>query len=188
MPHFDRAILVRCPGLISEILKVATDDREYDLLLLSSLTVLSTIMPGVSGMLKNQLYKPPFYTLIVGPSGSGKGSINVVRKLADPWQNYVYDVSKAQVKEYEEKITGAEQKIDAIERRIFDALVEHTSRYIPAMKLNALLLAQTDVVLSPSVVASEYNSTRPVIPDSTVLAITAGRPPVIDRRPPPGEP
>lgn len=103
LPHFDRAILERCPGLISEILKVATDDREYDLLLLSSLTVLSTIMPGVSGMLKNQLYKPPFYTLIVGPSGSGKGSINVVRKLADPWQNYVYDVSKAQVKEYEEK-------------------------------------------------------------------------------------
>ena len=47
LPHFDRAILERCPGLISEILKVATDDREYDLLLLSSLTVLSTIMPGV---------------------------------------------------------------------------------------------------------------------------------------------
>ena len=68
LPHFDRAILERCPGLISEILKVAADDREYDLLLLSSLTVLSTIMPGVSGMLKNQLYKPPFYTLIVGPS------------------------------------------------------------------------------------------------------------------------
>lgn len=93
-----------------------------------------------------------------------------------------------ELKEYEEKITGAEQKIDAIERRIFDALVEHTSRYIPAMKLNALLMAQTDVVLSHSVVASEYNYTRPVIDDSTVLEITEGRHPVIERRLPPGEP
>jgi len=103
LPHFDRAILERCPGLISEILKVAADDREYDLMLLSSLTVLSTVMPGVSGMLKKQLYKPPFYTLIIGPSGSGKGCINVVRKLADPWQDYIFDISKAMVKEYEEQ-------------------------------------------------------------------------------------
>ncbi|MBO5028426.1 MAG: DNA mismatch repair protein MutS [Muribaculaceae bacterium] len=93
-----------------------------------------------------------------------------------------------ELKEYEEKITGAEQKIDAIERRIFDALVEHTSRYIPAMKLNALLMAQTDVVLSHAVAASEYNYTRPVIDDSTVLEITEGRHPVIERRLPPGEP
>ena len=93
-----------------------------------------------------------------------------------------------ELKEYEEKITGAEQKIDAIERRIFDALVEHTSRYIPAMKLNALLMAQTDVVLSHAVAASEYNYTRPVIDDSHVLEITEGRHPVIERRLPPGEP
>ena len=82
---------------------MAADDREYDLMLLSSLTVLSTVMPGVSGMLKKQLYKPPFYTLIIGPSGSGKGCINVVRKLADPWQDYIFDISKAKVKEYEEQ-------------------------------------------------------------------------------------
>lgn len=93
----------RFPGLLSDVLKVAADDREYDLMLLSSLTVLSTVMPGVSGMLKKQLYKPPFYTLIIGPSGSGKGCINVVRKLADPWQDYIFDISKAKVKEYEEQ-------------------------------------------------------------------------------------
>ena len=103
LPHFDRVVIDRFPGLLSDVLKVAADDREYDLMLLSSLTVLSTVMPGVSGMLKNQLYKPPFYTLIVGPSGSGKGSINVVRKLADPWQDYIFDISKAKVKEYEEQ-------------------------------------------------------------------------------------
>ncbi|MGN9027372.1 MutS-related protein, partial [Bariatricus sp. HCP28S3_B6] len=68
------------------------------------------------------------------------------------------------------------------------ALVEHTSRYIPSMMLYALLKAQTDVVLSHSVVASEYNYTRPVIDDSTVLEITEGRHPVIERRLPPGEP
>ena len=103
LPHFDRAVIDRFPGLLSDFLKVAADDREYDLMLLSSLTVLSTIMPGVSGMLKKQLYKPPFYTLIIGPSGSGKGCINVVRKLADPWQDYIFDISKAKVKEYEEQ-------------------------------------------------------------------------------------
>ena len=103
LPHFDRAVIDRFPGLLSDVLKVAADDREYDLMLLSSLTVLSTVMPGVSGMLKKQLYKPPFYTLIIGPSGSGKGCINVVRKLADPWQDYIFDISKAKVKEYEEQ-------------------------------------------------------------------------------------
>ena len=103
LPHFDRAVIDRFPGLLSDVLKVAADDREYDLMLLSSLTVLSTIMPGVRGMLKKQLYKPPFYTLIIGPSGSGKGCINVVRKLADPWQDYIFDISKAKVKEYEEQ-------------------------------------------------------------------------------------
>ena len=103
LPHFDRVVIDRFPGLLSDVLKVATDDREYDLMLLSSLTVLSTVMPGVSGMLKKQLYKPPFYTLIIGPSGSGKGCINVVRKLADPWQDYIFDISKAKVKEYEEQ-------------------------------------------------------------------------------------
>ena len=103
LPHFDRVVIDRFPGLLSDVLKVAADDREYDLMLLSSLTVLSTVMPGVSGMLKKQLYKPPFYTLIIGPSGSGKGCINVVRKLADPWQDYIFDISKAMVKEYEEQ-------------------------------------------------------------------------------------
>ena len=103
LPHFDRVVIDRFPGLLSDVLKVAADDREYDLMLLSSLTVLSTIMPGVSGMLKKQLYKPPFYTLIIGPSGSGKGCINLVRKLADPWQDYIFDISKAKVKEYEEQ-------------------------------------------------------------------------------------
>ena len=55
LPHFDRVVIDRFPGLLSDVLKVAADDREYDLMLLSSLTVLSTIMPGVSGMLKKQL-------------------------------------------------------------------------------------------------------------------------------------
>ena len=55
LPHFDRVVIDRFPGLLSDVLKVAADDREYDLMVLSSLTVLSTIMPGVSGMLKKQL-------------------------------------------------------------------------------------------------------------------------------------
>lgn len=103
LPHFDKELLSRLPGLISDILKTASDDREYDLMLISSLTILSTIMPGVSGMLKKESYKPPFYTLIIGPSGSGKGCINIVYRIAKAWQTYIGDISKAEVKEYLQK-------------------------------------------------------------------------------------
>ena len=99
LPHFDKVVLDRLPGLLLDVLKTSGDEREYDLMAISSITMLSTVLPGVSGMLKKTPYKPPFYTLIVGESGSGKGCISMLHKLVDYWQEYVLNNSKALVKE-----------------------------------------------------------------------------------------
>lgn len=93
-----------------------------------------------------------------------------------------------ELKEYEQKITGAEERIAIIETRIFSALVEHTALYIPTMQRNAGYMAYTDVMLSHSITASQYRYVRPKIDESHVLEITEGRHPVIERQLPPGEP
>ncbi|WP_455641092.1 DUF3987 domain-containing protein [Parabacteroides sp.] len=103
LPHFDRNVLEHLPGLVLDTVKTASDDREFDLMVLSALTILSTVMPGVSGMLKKEPSKTPIYTLIIGPSGSGKGCINIVYRIVKPWHAYVHNTSKAFVKEYLEK-------------------------------------------------------------------------------------
>ena len=100
LPHFDRSVLVHLPGLLQDIVKTASNDREFDLMLLAGITILCTTVPGVSGMLKREPYRPPIYTLVIGPSGSGKGCINIVYRIVKAWQTYVSDISKARVKEY----------------------------------------------------------------------------------------
>ena len=93
-----------------------------------------------------------------------------------------------ELKEYEDKIIGAEEKIAQIETRIFTELVEGTSRYIREIKENADGVAMTDCLHSLAVVAEEYNYVRPEINDSLKISIRDGRHPVIERRLPPGEP
>ena len=100
LPHFDRSVLVHLPGLLQDIVKTASNDREFDLMLLAGITILCTTVPGVSGMLKREPYRPPIYTLVIGPSGSGKGCINIVYRIVKAWQTYVSDISKVRVKEY----------------------------------------------------------------------------------------
>lgn len=108
LPHFGRGLSERLPGLLADVLKTATDDTEYDLMLLASLTILATAMPGVTGVLKKEVYSPAFYTLLIGPSGSGKGCISVLYKLIAPWQHYVYDNSRYEVDEYRKKKEAVE--------------------------------------------------------------------------------
>ncbi|WP_455639981.1 DUF3987 domain-containing protein, partial [Parabacteroides sp.] len=103
LPTFSDELLGTLPGLLRDILRTATGKRERDLKLLASLTALSTVMPGVDGMFRRNIFEPSFYTLVIGPSGSGKGCIDMVRYLVDPWQLYVKDNSKAKNKEYKAK-------------------------------------------------------------------------------------
>ena len=93
-----------------------------------------------------------------------------------------------ELKEYEQKITGAEERIAELESRIFADLVAAVSESIGSMQRNASVVAQTDCLLSYATCAAEYNYSRPTVDDSLVLDITEGRHPVIERRLPPGEP
>lgn len=92
-----------------------------------------------------------------------------------------------ELKEYEEKILGAEEKIQALESNLFNELVLSIVEYIPAIQANASLIAQTDCLLSFSKVAKENKYIRPEINDTDVLKIKNGRHPVIEKQLPLGE-
>lgn len=92
-----------------------------------------------------------------------------------------------ELKEYEEKIMGAEDKISAIENRIFTELVHGAMSFIPHIQRNAITTATVDCLFSMAKVAEEYRYVRPVVDDSLKVSIIEGRHPVIERRLPPGE-
>ena len=85
-----------------------------------------------------------------------------------------------ELKEYEEKILGAEDKILALETRLFAELVEAIQEYIPQTQINATLLAQLDCLLGFAKTAEEHRYVRPVIDDGDVIDIRQGRHPVIE--------
>lgn len=87
-----------------------------------------------------------------------------------------------ELKEYEEKILGAEEKILAIETRLFNELVIALMDYIPAIQLNSNLIAQLDCLLSFARVSAENKYVRPELTDDNVLDIKQGRHPVIEKQ------
>lgn len=87
-----------------------------------------------------------------------------------------------ELKEYEEKILGAEEKILALESRIYGELVMSVADYIPAIQQNATLLARLDVLLSFANISRANKYIRPVICEEDVLDIKQGRHPVIERQ------
>ena len=92
-----------------------------------------------------------------------------------------------ELKEYESKILGAEEKIYAIESKLFQDLVFSMADYIQPIQHNALLIARLDCLFSFAQTATENNYVRPEINESFVLDIKNGRHPVIERRLPVGE-
>ena len=92
-----------------------------------------------------------------------------------------------ELKNYESKILGAEEKILAIETRLFNQLVSALTEYIQAIQLDASILAQIDCLLSFATVALENRYNRPEINESQVIDIKEGRHPVIERALPIGE-
>ncbi|WP_303023501.1 DNA mismatch repair protein MutS [Duncaniella muris] len=93
-----------------------------------------------------------------------------------------------ELKEYEEKILGAQDKIAVIEQRIYTSLVQDLCEYIPAILLDAQMVAQLDVFGSFTRVALENRYNRPVVDDSLELSLVEARHPVIEKELPPGEP
>jgi len=92
-----------------------------------------------------------------------------------------------ELKVYEEKILNAEDKLIAIEMRLFNALVRHAADFIPQIQQNARALAQLDCLLSFANVAQANRYAMPRIDDSLTLDIKAGRHPVIEKQLPIGE-
>ncbi|MBM3184805.1 MAG: DNA mismatch repair protein MutS [Bacteroidetes bacterium] len=92
-----------------------------------------------------------------------------------------------ELKEYETKILGAEEKIFAIETKLFQDLVYNMVDYIPPIQHNANVIARLDCLFSFSQIALENNYKRPEINDGFVLDIKNGRHPVIEKRLPIGE-
>ncbi len=92
-----------------------------------------------------------------------------------------------ELKVYEEKILHAEEKLVVIEQRIFNGLVCAAADFVPQIQQNAKVLAHLDCLLSFAMVARANNYARPVIDDSLIVDIKAGRHPVIERQLPPGE-
>ena len=93
-----------------------------------------------------------------------------------------------ELKDYEEKILGAQDRIAIIETRIFTDLVAAISEYIPAIQLDAHLLARLDVLSAFTRVAQENHYNRPVVDDSLVIELQEARHPVIEKQLPAGEP
>lgn len=92
-----------------------------------------------------------------------------------------------ELKEYEEQILGAEEKIASLESSIYNDLVLSLVDYIPTIQVNASLLGRTDCLLSFTKVAEENKYIRPEIEDSDILDIKSGRHPVIEKQLPVGE-
>ena len=92
-----------------------------------------------------------------------------------------------ELKEYEEKIVGAEEKIAQIEGQLFNELVVSLCDYISALQLNASLIAELDCLLSFANVSANNSYIPPVITETDVLSIKQGRHPVIEKQLPMGE-
>lgn len=93
-----------------------------------------------------------------------------------------------ELKEYETKILGAEEKIQQIESRLFEALVSWVGSYIKPVQTNAQLIAQLDCLLSFAQMAVEHHYVCPELDDSYELEIVNGRHPVIEKQLPAGVP
>ena len=92
-----------------------------------------------------------------------------------------------ELKEYEEKILGAEDKIMALETKLYNDLVLSLAEYIPAIQINANQIARLDCLLAFANVAEANKYIRPIVEDSDVLDIKQGRHPVIETQLPVGE-
>ena len=92
-----------------------------------------------------------------------------------------------ELKEYEEKILGAEEKILIIEQQLYSELVQAVTDYIPAIQTDSAFIARLDCLCAFTRVSLENHYNRPIIDDSLELDIVAGRHPVIEQQLPAGE-
>lgn len=93
-----------------------------------------------------------------------------------------------ELKTYEEKILGAEDKINYLEQKIFNELVAEAEQYITPILQNAKVIAQLDCLTSFALTAIQNNYNKPIVQDNAIIDIKEGRHPVIEKQLPLGEP
>ncbi|HET9486017.1 MAG TPA: DNA mismatch repair protein MutS [Chryseosolibacter sp.] len=164
---------------LDELLMIAYSGKDY-LLQIQKREIERT---GISS-LKVSFNKVFGYYLEVSNANKEKVPTDWIRKqtLVNA-ERYITE----ELKVYEEKILNAEEKLAAIEQRIFNALIHHAAGYIPQIQQNAKVIAQLDCLLSFAAVARSNRYAKPSINDSLVIDIKAGRHPVIEKQLPPGE-
>ncbi len=92
-----------------------------------------------------------------------------------------------ELKDLEQKILGAQEKIVELEQRLFDGIVHYTSEFVAPIQLNSSLIAEMDCLLSFAKISIENNYRQPRITDDFIIDIKDGRHPVIESNMPPGE-
>ena len=183
----DAPMLIHQGGIINSGVDVELDEyrdlantgKDY----LVSLQQRETQRTGISS-LKVAFNKVFGYYLEVTNSHKDKVPLEWIRKqtLVNA-ERYI----TPELKEYEEKILNAEDRMLAIEQKYFLALVLDASEYVSQIQQNARILATVDCLLSFSVIAKKNNYCRPKISDTDSLEIKDGRHPVIERQLPVGE-
>jgi len=93
-----------------------------------------------------------------------------------------------ELKEYEQKILGAEERIAVLEAKIFAGLIAEVTSFVAPIQRDSAIVAELDCLLAFTQVAEEYRYIRPKVDNEIRIDITAGRHPVIERQLPPGEP
>ncbi len=93
-----------------------------------------------------------------------------------------------ELKEYEEKILTAQERIEILENQLYNDLVAKLTEYVPVIQANSKVIARLDCLLAFTRVARENHYNRPIVDDSLLIDITQGRHPVIEKELPPGTP
>ncbi len=164
---------------LDQLRKIATGGKEY----LVNIQQREAEKTGISS-LKISFNNVFGYYLEVTNSHKNKVPAEWIRKqtLANA-ERYI----TPELKEYEEKITGAEDKILAIELELYDRLVLELQRYIAPMQVNGNVLATLDCLCCFAENALQFNYKKPEIHEGLVLELKDSRHPVIERNLPPGE-
>ncbi|WP_188112271.1 DUF3987 domain-containing protein [Aquimarina sp. RZ0] len=105
LPSIPLSVYKRLPEFLKEVTAIAVSDQERDLLLLGSLTVMSSCLPNVYGVYDQNIVYPNLFLFVTAPASSGKGRINLCRKLVYPIHKQKRDATDAQKVQHEVELS-----------------------------------------------------------------------------------
>lgn len=104
LPRVDYSILEKGPQLFLDMIRPGLVGFQKDIATVGALTMISSAMPHVEGRYHREMVSPTLFLYVVAQSGSGKGVLNGMRSMLEPWQNQVRNNSRSYVLKYEEEM------------------------------------------------------------------------------------